>query len=154
MSSVWTSAKPLTSSPTTSFSKLERYGFDGCHLWLCADDTKLGGVANTLAGQDVIQRDQYRKSSGPRWTLWTSPQHGRDMDLLEHIQRRATNIIQGMEHLSYEDRLWELGLCSLEEKALEGPERDLSVPRGAIWKKGVDSLAGSAVIGQGEMVSN
>ena len=32
-------------------------------------------------------------------------QHRRDMDLLEHIQRRATNMIQGMEHLSYEDRL-------------------------------------------------
>ena len=33
--------------------------------------------------------------------MW-SPQYRRDVDLLEHIQRRATKMIQGMEHLSYE----------------------------------------------------
>ena len=31
-----------------------------------------------------------------------SPQYRRDMDLLERVQRRATEMIQGMEHLSYE----------------------------------------------------
>ena len=35
------------------------------------------------------------------------------MDLLEYIQRRAAKIIQGIEHLHYEDRLKELGLLSL-----------------------------------------
>jgi len=34
--------------------------------------------------------------------LW-SPQYRRDIDLLEHIQRRATKTIQGTEYLSYED---------------------------------------------------
>ena len=29
-----------------------------------------------------------------------SPQYRRDMDLLECVQRRATKMIQGMEHLS------------------------------------------------------
>ena len=36
--------------------------------------------------------------------MW-SPQKRRDMELLEHVQRRATEMIQGMEHHLYEDRL-------------------------------------------------
>ena len=30
--------------------------------------------------------------------MWT-PQYRRDMDLLEHVQRRATKMMQGMERL-------------------------------------------------------
>ena len=49
--------------------------------------------------------------------MW-SPQYRRDMDLLERIQRKATKRIHGMEHLSYEDKLRELGLFSLEKRKL------------------------------------
>ena len=49
--------------------------------------------------------------------MW-SPQYRRDMDLLEHVQRRTTEMIHGMEHFSYKDRLRELGLFSLEKRRL------------------------------------
>ena len=36
------------------------------------------------------------------------PQYRKDVELLEQIERRATKIIRGLEHLSYEKRLREL----------------------------------------------
>jgi len=46
--------------------------------------------------------------------LW-SPQHRKDMNLLEQVQRRTTNMVRGMENLCYEERLREMLLFSLEK---------------------------------------
>ncbi|KAK4814469.1 LOW QUALITY PROTEIN: hypothetical protein QYF61_018987 [Mycteria americana] len=47
-----------------------------------------------------------------------APQYKRDMDILERVQRRATNMIKGLERLLYEERLRAPQLFSSEKRRL------------------------------------
>ena len=54
-----------------------------------------------------------------------SPQCRRDVDLLEHVQGRAIEMHQGMEHFPEEDRLRAGAVQHGEEKAAGRPESGL-----------------------------
>jgi len=69
------------------------------------------------------------------WVQFWAPWY-RHMEILEQAQQRASKMMRSLEHLSYEEKLREQGLFSLEEGKLRASYIDVNKYLGRGTKEG------------------